>query len=166
MKQVTAHAAETHLARLLREVAAGQEVVITSSGQPVAKLVSIDEGRPSLGVDKGRFVVPDDFDAPLDEELLRPFEAGAKATSFVEPTPMSPEDRDRIKRLLKSVGKRCYRNCYSTAVRLGDTFKVEHLLECDPDLEGTSIKAQRTRCSKIRRLVREGWADEALDYCR
>ena len=74
MKQVTVHAAKTHLARLLREVAAGHEVVITRSGQPVAKLVNIDEGRPIFGIDKGRFVVPDDFDAPLDEDLRHAFE--------------------------------------------------------------------------------------------
>ncbi|MCY3968673.1 MAG: type II toxin-antitoxin system Phd/YefM family antitoxin [Acidobacteria bacterium] len=74
MKQVTVHAAKTHLSRLLREVAAGQDVVITRSGQPVAKLVSMAEERPIFGIDKGRFVVPDDFDAPLDEDLLRAFE--------------------------------------------------------------------------------------------
>ena len=74
MKQVVVHAAKTHLSRLLREVAAGQDVVITRSGQPVAKLVSMEEGRPIFGIDKGRLLVPDDFDAPLDEDLLRAFE--------------------------------------------------------------------------------------------
>ncbi len=74
MKQVTVHAAKTHLSRLLREVAAGQDIVITRSGRPVAKLVTVEEERPIFGVDKGRFVVPDDFDAPLDEDLLRAFE--------------------------------------------------------------------------------------------
>ncbi len=74
MRQVTVHAAKTHLARLLWEVAAGHEVVITRSGRPVAKLVSIDEGRPIFGRDKGRFVVPNDFDAPLDEDLRHAFE--------------------------------------------------------------------------------------------
>ena len=74
MKLVTVHAAKAHLSRLLREVAAGQDVVITRSGQPVAKLVSMEEGQPIFGIDKGRLVVPDDFDAPLDEDLLRAFE--------------------------------------------------------------------------------------------
>ena len=74
MKQVTVHAAKTHLSRLLREVAAGDDIVITRSGQPVAKLVTVEEERPIFGIDKGRFVVPDDFDAPLDEDLLRAFE--------------------------------------------------------------------------------------------
>ena len=73
MKQVTVHAAKTHLSELLREVAAGQDVVITRSGKPIAKLVALEE-RPIFGIDKGRFVVPDDFDAPLDEDLLRAFE--------------------------------------------------------------------------------------------
>ena len=49
----------------------GEDVVITRSGQPVARLVAVEDGRPIFGVDEGRFVVPDDFDEPLDEELLR-----------------------------------------------------------------------------------------------
>lgn len=74
MKQVSVHAAKTHLSRLLREIAAGEDIVITRSGRPVAKLVTLEEERPIFGIDKGRFVVPDDFDAPLDEDLLRAFE--------------------------------------------------------------------------------------------
>ncbi len=74
MHQVTVHEAKTHLSRLLREIAEGEEVVITRSGQPVARLVAIQEGRPVFGVDEGRFVVPDDFDEPLDENLVRAFE--------------------------------------------------------------------------------------------
>ncbi len=74
MKQVSVHAAKTHLSRLLREIEAGEDVVITRSGRPVAKLVTVNEERSVFGIDEGRFVVPDDFDAPLDEELLRAFE--------------------------------------------------------------------------------------------
>ena len=74
MSQVTVHEAKTHLSRLLREIAAGADVVITRSGQPVARLVPIGQGRRIFGHDRGRFVVPDDFDVPLDEELLRAFE--------------------------------------------------------------------------------------------
>ena len=33
-----------------------------------------EDGRPVFGIDEGRFAVPDDFDAPLDEALLRAFE--------------------------------------------------------------------------------------------
>ena len=74
MHQVTVHEAKTHLSRLLREIVDGEEVVITRSGRPVARLVPIESDRPVFGVDEGRFVVPDDFDDPLDEGLLRAFE--------------------------------------------------------------------------------------------
>ena len=32
------------------------------------------ETTPAFGVDEGRFVVPDDFDEPFDDQLLRGFE--------------------------------------------------------------------------------------------
>ena len=44
---------------------------------PMDDEVSMDDdadGRPVFGIDEGRFAVPDDFDAPLDEALLRAFE--------------------------------------------------------------------------------------------
>ncbi|MDE2692414.1 MAG: type II toxin-antitoxin system Phd/YefM family antitoxin [Acidobacteriota bacterium] len=74
MKQVSVREAKSNLSRLLQEVAAGQDVVITRSGRPVAKLVNVEEGRPILGIDQGQFVVPEDFDTPLNEDLLRAFE--------------------------------------------------------------------------------------------
>jgi len=74
MHHVTVHEAKTHLSRLLREIVEGEEVVITRSGRPVARLVPVEEDRPVFGVDEGRFVVPDDFDDPLDEDLVRAFE--------------------------------------------------------------------------------------------
>ena len=74
MRQVSVHEAKTHLSRLLRQVVLGEDVVITRSGRPVARLVAVEDERPVFGVDEGRFVVPDDFDEPLDEELLRAFE--------------------------------------------------------------------------------------------
>ena len=58
----------------VQRIAAGEDVIITRSGQPVARLVPIDETTRVFGVDEGRFVVPDDFDEPLDDELLRGFE--------------------------------------------------------------------------------------------
>ena len=70
-----------------------------------------------------------------------------------------------IDRLLQSIGKRCFRNCHETATKLGDSFAVDDLLACDPKLEGTSPKAQRTRVSKIKRLIREGLGKAALARC-
>ena len=69
MHQVSVHEAKTHLSRLLRRANNGEEVVITRSGQPVARLVPMAKERPVFGIDEGRFVVPDDFNDPLDEEF-------------------------------------------------------------------------------------------------
>ena len=74
MHQVSVHEAKTHLSRLLRRALAGEDVVITRSGKPLARLVPIEENHPVFGVDEGRFVVPDDFNDPLDDDLLRTFE--------------------------------------------------------------------------------------------
>lgn len=73
--EVNVHEAKTHLSRLLRRVAGGEEIVIARAGVPVARLVPVEE-RPKrvFGVDRGRFQVPEDFDAPLPEEVLRSFE--------------------------------------------------------------------------------------------
>lgn len=74
-KSVGVHEAKTHLSRLLADVAAGEEVLITRRGEEVARLVPA--GRASerrFGIDRGRFIVPEDFDAPLTEQQLRAFE--------------------------------------------------------------------------------------------
>lgn len=61
--------AETQLAKLIQEVGDGTEVVITDNGQPVARLVPAVEAAPDRvpGSAKGLFIVPDDFDAPLED---------------------------------------------------------------------------------------------------
>ncbi|HYH79181.1 MAG TPA: type II toxin-antitoxin system prevent-host-death family antitoxin [Longimicrobium sp.] len=62
--------AETQLEKLIDEAGAGEEVVITRDGTPVARLVApaaeIRGGRVP-GSAKGMFTVPDDFDAPLED---------------------------------------------------------------------------------------------------
>lgn len=69
------HEAKTHLSRLLRRVAAGEEIIITSGGRPAARLVPIESGSPrAFGFDSEVVDVPDDFDAPLDDETLDAFE--------------------------------------------------------------------------------------------
>ena len=75
MVQVGVHEAKTHLSRLLRRVAAGEEVIITSSGRPAARLVPIGatEWR-EVGFDRGIVDVPDDFDDPLPDHTVRDFE--------------------------------------------------------------------------------------------
>jgi prevent-host-death family protein len=75
--QVGVHEAKTQLSRLLRRVEDGEEIVIARGGRPVAKLVPVDAPRRRIfGIDRGRFVVPDDFDDPLPEDIQRAFEGG------------------------------------------------------------------------------------------
>lgn len=74
MTQVNIHEAKTHLSRLLRRVAAGEEIVIARAGRPLARLVPYrDQAKRRLGTDVGAFHVPDDFDA-LPEAVLDAFE--------------------------------------------------------------------------------------------
>lgn len=69
--EVNIHEAKTHLSRLLERVALGEEVVIAKAGKPVARLVPVDEHpkRRQLGIAKGDFTVPDDFNDPLPKEI-------------------------------------------------------------------------------------------------
>jgi prevent-host-death family protein len=74
-KSVGVHEAKTHLSRLLEDVAAGEEVVITRRGEAVATLIPMRGAiRRRFGIDRERLVVPDDFDAPLPPEILASFE--------------------------------------------------------------------------------------------
>lgn len=69
------HEAKTNLSALLRRVSAGEEITINSGGKPVAKLVPVQRGAGRVfGRDRGLFEVPDDFDAPLPDEVLDEFE--------------------------------------------------------------------------------------------
>jgi prevent-host-death family protein len=50
MKSVSSYEVETHLPRLLEEVAAGETITITKHGVPVARLLPPDtEERPDVG---------------------------------------------------------------------------------------------------------------------
>jgi prevent-host-death family protein len=72
---VNVHEAKTHLSRLLEQALAGEEVIIMRSGRPLVKLAPVSSAprRRVAGSGKGDFVVPDDFDAPLPDEILDAF---------------------------------------------------------------------------------------------
>lgn len=72
---VGVHEAKTNLSKLLRRVALGEEITIRNGRSAVARLVPIEPGaRREFGRDRGLFEVPEDFDAPLPEELQRAFD--------------------------------------------------------------------------------------------
>lgn len=75
-KPINIHEAKTHLSKIVDEVAAGREVIIAKAGKPVARLVPLaDAPRPKkLGLLRGKIEIPDDFNAPLDEDILATFE--------------------------------------------------------------------------------------------
>lgn len=74
--EINIYAAKTQLSRLIDRVNAGEEVVITRHGRPVARLVPAEERKPrKIGLLEGQgYWVSDDFDAPLPDDLLDLFE--------------------------------------------------------------------------------------------
>ncbi len=73
--QINIHEAKTHLSRLVARAAAGEEIVISKAGTPVAKLVAYE--RPTeprkLGVWRGKAEILPGFDE-MDDEITRLFE--------------------------------------------------------------------------------------------
>jgi prevent-host-death family protein len=80
VRSINVHEAKTQFSKLLARVAKGQEVIISRAGKPVARLVP-HEAKPPVpvfGADRGKFVVPDDFDASLPDEVLDAFEGRSR----------------------------------------------------------------------------------------
>lgn len=70
--------AKARLTELLQRAEAGERVLIARRNEPIVELRLIaarasDEPRP-FGLCAGEFRAPDDFDAPLPEDILRGFE--------------------------------------------------------------------------------------------
>ena len=76
MISVNIHEAKTHLSRLLKRVAAGEEILISKAGKPMAKLTPLSKPQSNRvpGLDKDVIQIPDDFDAPLPDDVLELFE--------------------------------------------------------------------------------------------
>ena len=74
MKTATTHHAKTHLSQLLRDVQAGETVIILSGKTPVAKLTAIDtpvRKRPPVGtVTSAPLKMAEDALAPLSGDQL------------------------------------------------------------------------------------------------
>jgi antitoxin (DNA-binding transcriptional repressor) of toxin-antitoxin stability system len=61
---------------VLHRVLEGETLVVTADDRPVAEIRPIESVRRPrpFGLAAGTFVVPDDFDDPLPEDVLRDFE--------------------------------------------------------------------------------------------
>jgi prevent-host-death family protein len=76
MRTVNIHAAKTHLSRLIEDAAGGEEIIIAKAGKPVARLCALEapKRRRVLGLLKGKLHLPDDYEAPLPEDVAASFE--------------------------------------------------------------------------------------------
>ena len=80
MVAVTVSDIEQDLPGYLRRVEAGETVVVMRDGRPIAEIRPVSaesrEPRPH-GLAAGEFATPDDFDAPLPDDILSVFEGSA-----------------------------------------------------------------------------------------
>jgi antitoxin (DNA-binding transcriptional repressor) of toxin-antitoxin stability system len=76
MLNVTVDEIQRDPLKYLRQVEAGETLVIVRSDKPIAELrpIAISKQLRPFGLCAGEFTVPDDFDAPLPEDLLNAFE--------------------------------------------------------------------------------------------
>ncbi len=72
MTSFNIYEAKTQLSKLIRQVRAGEEVIIADAGIPVAKLIPIEAPKTArvLGTDHGKiWTAPDAFEPLTGEEL-------------------------------------------------------------------------------------------------
>lgn len=77
---VSLYEAKTSLSALVERAAGGEEIVISKSGKPKARLMPLDDVRPLRRAGRGRggWQVRDDFDAPLPDEIRSAFEGESR----------------------------------------------------------------------------------------
>ena len=77
MDSVNIYEAKTKLSQLVDRAAAGEDVVASRNGKPLARITRLEnpKRRITFGVLKGRVTIAADFDAPLPGEVLAGFEA-------------------------------------------------------------------------------------------
>ena len=89
MSQIDVEAAAKDLPGLIARARDGEEVVIVEDGQEVVKFVPVTRQQVvRLGLAEGKYKVPDDFDAPLQDDVLALFYEG----------PLFPAERNSIQR--------------------------------------------------------------------
>ena len=77
MLTVTVDEIQRNLTSYLQQVAAGESIIIMQAGKPIAEIKPVSGTSQKIrhyGLCAGEFIVPDDFDSPLPEEILNNFE--------------------------------------------------------------------------------------------
>lgn len=76
MRTISIEQIESDLAGFIQRLEAGECLVVVRGDRPVAEVKPLPsplrEPRPA-GLYEGQFMVPDDFDEPLPEEIIRAF---------------------------------------------------------------------------------------------
>jgi len=79
MTEINVHEAKTHLSRYLKRAAKGETIVVCVRNKPYARIVPLPDApgkRRPIGLDKGKFTVPDDINDPMPDWWLDEFENG------------------------------------------------------------------------------------------
>ena len=67
--------AKNNLSKLVDEAASGKVITIAKHGRAMAQLVPMDKAKGRrIGAMKAKLSIPEDFDAPLPDDLLDAFE--------------------------------------------------------------------------------------------
>jgi len=76
MKQVNLYEARIQRSKLIEAAIAGEEVIIARAGKPVARLSALHSPAHErrLGLLEGQLRIPDDFNAPLPDEVIASFD--------------------------------------------------------------------------------------------
>lgn len=76
MLNVTVDEIQQDISKFLRQVQSGETLIILQADKPIAELRPISSSKQlrPFGLCAGEFTVPDDFDAPLSEDMLSAFE--------------------------------------------------------------------------------------------
>lgn len=99
--EINIHEAKTHLSRLLKRVAAGEEITISRAGVPVAKLIAAraQSKSRSMGMDREKIWMADDCDRPdpeLEALYYGPITAGSVEMPSLAENPC-PEKEETMK---------------------------------------------------------------------
>ena len=81
MEVISMHQAKSTLSQLVKRAATGETILLGAYGKVEAKLVPVAEfvaPTKKIGVLAGKLVVPEDFDAPLPDDILQIFEGATE----------------------------------------------------------------------------------------
>lgn len=77
MIRVSVEEIQQDVSAVLRRVEEGETLIIVRTGKPIAEIkpvVATSKALRPFGLCAGEFTVPDDFDAPLPEDIIKAFE--------------------------------------------------------------------------------------------